>query len=384
MRIQIKFVLIALAASGWSTGLAVGASARPEYARKEGVACQHCHVSGSPGSLDQLTGRRQTTMRNDRGNYYGAHNHTFQGYIESAGRVKNVAPTFKYAWKEEFKTLPRRIAVDDVTGDGKPRLITLSEKPDDKNSSTLEVKRWDGKAFVTEFTGDAHAPADRLAVGHMGGADRPAVILTSDALWTWNGTTFVRKQAPNPMPIVGVTRLQDGTERVLLAPTSKNVLAYKVNLTAVRQDDWLVDPIPAPSPPKNVWGDMHSTPEFLASMGVPDQLGAGGLYGLWYIKRANVYYLYQLDRDTTIGPDPQNPGKPKVSFTNTYFITFRETRTGSTLWSSPKLPGEGLDLILDDPKGGGKQGLLVLFNGTTPINATTAGKGRTLAFFVME
>jgi len=44
----------------------------------------------------------------------------------------------------------------------------------------------------------------------MGGSDKPAVILTSDALWTWDGTTFVRHPAPNPMPIIGVTRLLDG------------------------------------------------------------------------------------------------------------------------------------------------------------------------------
>ena len=72
---------------------------------------------------------------------------------------------------------------------------------------------------------------------------------------------------------------------------------------------------------------------------------------------------YRFDRDTTLGSDPANPGKPKVSYTNTYFITFRETTTRDTLWTSPKLPGAGLDLVIDDPKNAGKQGLLVLFDG---------------------
>lgn len=383
MHMQCKSIMSALATLLLSLTVVSGAFARPEYARKEGVACQHCHISGSPGQLDRFTGQRNTTMRNERGLYYGSHNHSFAGYVESGG-TKTMRPTFRYAWKEEFKSLTRRIAVGDVTGDGKPRLITLNEKQGDKATSTLEVKRWDGKAFVDEFTGDVRTTADRLAVGKFGGADRPAVILTADALWTWNGTTFTRHAAANPMAIVGSTRLQDGSERVLLAPASNNVQAYRVNLTSVKQDDWLVDPIPAPTPPKNVWGDMHAPREFLSAMRVPDQLGAGGLYGIWYIKQANVYYLYQLDRDTSIGPDPQNPGKPKITYTNTYFVTFRETKTGETMWTSPKLPGEGLDLIIDDPKGGGKPGLLVLFNGTTPVNATTPGKGRTLAFFVME
>jgi len=384
MDIRTKVLLNALAAASLSGGLATTASARPEYARKEGVACQYCHVNGSPGSLDSLTGKRQSTMRNERGIYYGTHNHSFAGFVDNANTVKNLKPTFRYVWKEEFKTLPRRVAVADVTGDGKPRLISLNEKEGNKTTSTLEVKRWDGAAFKTEFTGDVQAPADGLAVGKFGGADHPAVILTSDALWAWNGTTFTRRPAAAPMSILGTTRLQDGSERVLLAPNSKSLLAYKVNLASIKQNDWLVDPVPAPSPPQNVWGDMHSTPEYLSALGVPDQLGAGGLFGIWYIKKANVYYIYQLDRDTTIGPDPQNPGKPKVSYTNTYFITFRETQSGNTLWTSPKLPGEGLDLILDDPKRGGKPGLLVLFNGTTPVNATTAGKGRTLVFFSME
>ncbi|HLJ57136.1 MAG TPA: hypothetical protein VKT77_19015 [Chthonomonadaceae bacterium] len=361
---------------------ASGAFARPEYARREGVACQYCHVSGSPGSADGLGGR-QSTLRNDRGTYYGAHNHSFAGYVEKSG-VSKVAPTFRYAWKEEFKTLPRRIAIGDVTGDGTPRLVTLSEKASDKNSATLDVLKWDGKSFVSEFTGEAKAAADRLAVGKFGGPDRPAVILTSDALWSWNGSTFVRRAAASPMPIIGAARMQDGTERVVLAPASNKLLAYSVNLNSVKQNDWLIDPIPAPGAPKSVWGDMHATPEFMTAMGVPQQLGDAGVYGLLYLKRPNVYYIYQLDRDTAITADPANPGKPKVVFTNTYFITFRETKTGDTLWTSPKLPGTGLDLVIDDPKNPGKQGLLVLFDGTTPVNAATPGKGRTIAFFAME
>ena len=385
----------ALTAVSLSVWLAGAASAKPEYARKEGVACQHCHLSGSPGAPDPLTGKRQSTECNSRGIYYGSHNHSFQGYVEAAappkGAVPNAryiaAPTFHYVWKEEVKTLPRRMAVADVTGDGKPRLILLNEKPEDKNASTLEVKRWDGKAFVTEFTGDVRAPADKLAVGRMGGSDRPAVILTSDALWVWDGSTFVRHPAASPMPLLGVTRLQDGTERVLLAPSSKNILAYKVNLTSVKKDDWLVDPVPAPSPPQNVWGDMHTTPEFLAAMGIPDVLGAGGMLGIWNIKKFNAYYIYhiKLDGDFDIGADPQHPDKPKITYKKPmYYVTFRDTRAGVELWTSPRLPGEGYDIVLDDPKNGGKEGFLVLFNGTTPAAGTTPGKGRTLAFFAMD
>jgi hypothetical protein len=385
MKSLLRTKLVIWIAAGLVAGPALVASARPEFSRREGVACDYCHVNGSPGALDQLTGRRQGAERNARGAYYGSHNHTFQGYVEATTRPKAVYPNFRYAWKEEFTSLPRRIAVGDVTGDGKPRLVTLEEKPDDKNASKLEVLRWDGKAFVSEFAADAAAAPDRLAVGKFGGSDRPAVILTSDALWSWNGTTFVRHPAPTPMAIFGSARMQDGSERVLLAPTSKTVLAYRVNLTPVRNDDWLIDPVAAPSPPKNLWGDMHSTPEFLSNMGVPDELGAGGMLGIWYVRKFITYFIYQIDRDSDVGPDPQHPGRPKITYNNVYYVTVRDVSTGKKLWTSPRLPGEGYDIVLDDPKGGGKPGLLVLFNGTTPsAGGARRTKGRTIAFFTMD
>jgi len=365
-----------------SLGFNLRADARPEFARKEGVACQYCHVYGGPGTIDALTNKRQSTERNPRGIYYGTHNHSFKGYVET-GLPKSGWPSFRYMWKEEFKTLPRRMAVADVTGDGKPRLILLNEKAEDKNSSTLEIRRWDGKQFVTEFTADVAAQPDRLAVGKLGGANSPAVILTTSGFWTWNGTTFTHQPSSTAIPIIGVTQMPDGSARALVAPTSKNILAYKVNVTSVKQGDWLVDPIPAPTVPAYSWADMHSSPEFLQSMGFPSSIGSGGVIGIWHLKAYKAYFLYQMDRGMDVAADPKNPGSPKITFNNTYHVVLQETRTGGTVWTSPRLPGEGYDIINADPKGGEKQGLLVLFNGTTPVNGV-AGKGRTLAFFAME
>ena len=127
--LYLRIPLICALAAFLSAGAAREADAKPEYARKEGVACQHCHLTGSPGALDQLTGRRQTTERNARGIYYGAHNHTFQGYIERPVTTSAGGPTFRFAWKEEFKSLPRRMAVADVTEVhfvNLKRLLTLS------------------------------------------------------------------------------------------------------------------------------------------------------------------------------------------------------------------------------------------------------------------
>jgi len=369
-------------------GIITSSSAKPEYAQKEGVACIHCHVSANPGGIDLISRQKETTDRNARGIYYGTHNHSLKGYVEAATTIKVKGPTFHYVWKEEFKELPRRIAVADVKGDGVGRLVMLIEKPDDKKSSTLEIRKWDGSAFVSEFSGDVHATADELAVGKLAGADRPAVIVTPDALWTWDGKTFVRRPAPNPLPILGVARMQDGSERLLLAPNPKEVTAYKVNLASVKLDDWLMDPIRAPSPPQNSWGDMHTTPEIFTSMGLPDILGSGGVVGIAYIKKHNNYYVYNMlwDRDFDVAADPLHPGKPKITFKGggRYFVKFRDT-AGAELWSSPRLPDVGYDIILDDPKGGGKPGFTVLFNGIWPaVPGTPPGKGRTIAYFAMD
>lgn len=44
------------------------ATAKPEYAKKEGKACTYCHVK--PGSKEMT----------DAGKYYKEHNHSFEGY----------------------------------------------------------------------------------------------------------------------------------------------------------------------------------------------------------------------------------------------------------------------------------------------------------------
>jgi hypothetical protein len=59
-------VLIATAIVGGS--LLTLATAKPEYAKKEGKACTFCHVK---------TGSKEL---NDAGKYYKEHNHSLQGY----------------------------------------------------------------------------------------------------------------------------------------------------------------------------------------------------------------------------------------------------------------------------------------------------------------
>jgi hypothetical protein len=44
------------------------ATAKPEYAKKEGKACTYCHVKAGQKDL------------NDAGKYYKEHNHSLEGY----------------------------------------------------------------------------------------------------------------------------------------------------------------------------------------------------------------------------------------------------------------------------------------------------------------
>ena len=75
------------------------AAARPEYARKEGKACQYCHVSGSPNSINSATGQRELTTRNELGAYYGSHNHSFAGYLEKGPGSGKAIPSFHLVWQ---------------------------------------------------------------------------------------------------------------------------------------------------------------------------------------------------------------------------------------------------------------------------------------------
>lgn len=358
----------------------VPALAKPEYARREARACQHCHVSYSPNALDPITGKREPTTRNARGLYYGNHNRSFQGFKEPEMKFDPTTPTFRFLWKEDLTEQPRRIAVADVTGDGKARLITLNEVARRPNSSVLMVKKWDGKAFVTEFQAEINAPADRLAAGRFAGKNRPAVIVTGDAAFQWDGKAFVRYPAAKTLTIFGSTRLRTGEERLLLSQRDQ-IVAYRVQ--PLGKAEWLSDPIEAPGSSQVFWGDMHAPPDTLAELGVPTVLGQGGLVGLWAFPQLQRLFLYyvKIDQDFETKPDPRNKARPQFILKNsTSYVVFRnpQERAGPELWSTPRLKGIVYDIALENPQGDGKSGLLVL------TSESPTGPGRALYFFSQD
>jgi|SRR5579871_1696220 len=382
IRIARTVLLTALVCSGY------GAQAKPAYAKKEDKPCQYCHVSVTPDAIDPATNLKQATNRNNRGMFYALHNHSFEGYDELAVMGKKSPPVFHLAWKEELNDQPRRMAVADVTGDGKSRLILLNEKPGKKDAATLLVKKWDGKTYVTEFTGDVQGAPDRLAVGKFAGKDKPAVIVTADALWSWNGATYIRKPSSRSLPIFGVARLQSGTEWMVLAEESQNVRqelhvefkAYRVDPGAAAE--WLIDKSEAPTPQQVTWEQMTATPEFFTkNMG----LGRleGNLLGLWDVRKFGNLFLYythiapEFAVDKTRGASAQS--QPTVKRLYSY-LAFRDATDplGAELWISPPLDGIAYEVAFQDPQGAGKPGLLIL------TSESDTEKNRTLYFFTLD
>ena len=66
----LKFFLALAVLSG---SLLTLATAKPEYAKKEGKACTFCHPAGK---FKEFT---------EAGKYYKGHNHSLEGYKASAG-----------------------------------------------------------------------------------------------------------------------------------------------------------------------------------------------------------------------------------------------------------------------------------------------------------
>jgi len=64
----MKLIKVLIAASVFYGYLLTLATAKPEYAKKEGKPCTFCHVKMGSKEL------------NDAGRYYKEHNHSLEGY----------------------------------------------------------------------------------------------------------------------------------------------------------------------------------------------------------------------------------------------------------------------------------------------------------------
>lgn len=360
------------------TAFSAVAYAKPEYARAENKNCNFCHVSGSPGAFDSIMKQLQPTTRNNRGMYYETHNHSFVGY--KVTRLPQERLLARFVWGEEHDDLPRRMAVGDVKGDGKPRFITLHETPEGKGS-ILKVRRWDGKTYVTELEEKSESSPEKLQVGKFAGASEPAVIVTDRTLWAWNGKAFNRKALSSARAILGATRSKNKEERVLIADSPTDIRAYRVNPNAA---GWLSDPAPAPNASKDVqWLAMHGSQESLIQTGMDELIADGGVLGFWGAFQSDKPYVYyvKVDRDFEAKkvqtPDPKVTTK-EITIKRENFYVMMLNAKGQEVWASARLDMRPFDVVIDNARGDGKQGMMIL------LKEPAKGKPRQIGFYELN
>ncbi len=358
------------------------ARATTALAQREGRACQYCHVSGSPGTIDVATGARQTNDLNKRGLYYGRHSYSFGGYVEATASVSATPNLLRFVSRDLLPDSARRMAVADVTGDRTPRLITLNAKPDTTESSVLTVKKWDGKAFVTEFHADTQGAPDKLAVGRFT-QNGKMVIVTARAVWFWNGKTYASKASAQMMNLVGTLRLPtDSTDNVLATDAGGELWEYSVDvgpggevLTNGRRLSQL-------SGGGISRLEMRASPEFFSKMQMPPAQTQGGIVGLVAGGKGFPPVLYHADPDQAteainVAGSSRAQAAPKILGWRVSVDSLRQPSLSNSL-STPRLAGEIYDVATENPRGNGTPGLLILTSGTPD------GKGRSLYFFALD
>lgn len=339
---------------------ATAARAKPEYARKERKACVYCHVRPLGGG-----------PRNPRGVYYEMHNRSFEGYDEAKvmgtrpGR-KAGEPSYRSAWKVELSAGTRRIAVADLFGDKRPRLLALRE-----GSKLAVIGGISESASKLETELDLGNNADRFVAGSFAHG-RPAVIVAPRVVYFIDGGKFVMKAIPDLADITGFVRFKDGREGFFVyrsaggAPESWEIDLNAENVLKRGRD------MPTLEQGASAYNEITArfTAETAEEMNLPQEIQRAGVLGLidprgdgkWFVwvpvQSEDGSYLMLTTMDS-IGSDAAGDIKP--------------------VWKSPKLSGKLIDAVpgrnARNPK---EQGLYVL-------QATGAEQnGRLLEFFVVE
>ncbi len=352
------FAPIALATAG-ALLLAGSAQSKPEYAARENKACGYCHVNSGGGGA-----------RNPRGVYYAMHSHTFAGYDEekvmgtAATQKKTGAPSFKAEWKADAPKDSQRLAVADVAGDKKPRILLLD------GGNKLTVYKLTGAALEKEDTLDLGDGAKGFVVGRFA-KNRPAMVAVPGAIYYRDGDKYVRKAAPDLKEITGTVRFADGTEDIFFFAGGPPQ-TWTVDLTG---DKLLADgeQLVAPDQAAGVYSELvaHLPADTLAQLGAPEGTQKIGMVGFFDPRGANALYsvLPMQDKDgghiIIAGPDAIGPGAQGGGV--------------KPLWTSPDISGRILDVALGmDPRTGKTPGIYVLH---------TSGEkeaDRTVEFFALD
>ncbi len=317
------------------------ADARPEYAAKEKKDCSFCHINPSGGG-----------ERNSRGQYYAKNKYSLVG----------LPIAFKSAWKLEAPEGARRVAVGDVMGDKKPRVLVLDTTDEVAVMSIAESK-------LTKDAGVKLGPkAGSFFVGNFE-KGKPAVIATPGAVHFRSGDAFASKPAPELSNITGTVRFEDGEECVFIFDSMEEPAVFGVDSTKT-------NPLTVgrgmvlPDQGAGIYASVVArlTPDMVAMLGFPEQVQQAGVFGLW---------------------DPRSDGSlfawaPWTDANGTKLVFFDPGAVmgGGSLkpvWQSEKLAGKVLDAAVGkDPKDGKTPGILLL------MATGEGGKGRTLEFLALD
>lgn len=336
------------------------ADARPVYAIKEGRPCAYCHVNPNGGG-----------PRNPRGLYYAMNKHSFAGYDEVRVMGRTGSTVFKLAWRESLLGNVLKVAVAPTHPDGLNRLILLSESAA-PSARRLEIRKWSGAAWVTDFEDQAPAGTDRLAAGKYA-TGLPAVIATSKAFWYWDSGKYVKKPTQRELPILGSVILRDGTERLLVREGE----GLKMHAIDPKSPNLLLAAQDPPASAQTTFFEMKGRTEELKALEVPDLLAAGGVLGLWDTGKPQPL-LYAIQIAAQLAGTGAKPDDLVIKGQDVYLsVIDPRSATIRALWRSEKLKGNVLDVALNDPHSAAR--------GLTVLTAETEGqKGRSLYFFQLE
>jgi len=318
--------------------LAAGSQAKPEYAKREKRACAYCHINPAGGGA-----------RNMRGAYYETHEHSFKGFNEATtanqDQKKTGPPAFKSTWKMNMPAAARRIAVGDVAGDKKPRLLMLGE------GGALTIYRIKASALEKEEEVDLGKDAAQFVVGRFA-KDKPALIVAPGVIFYRDGEKYARKEVADLSQITGSVKFTDGTENLFYFGGGGEPDVWAVDLAAdkpLTPGRQMVEPTQG----GGTYGEMigRVPPDVLAQFGLPEEATKSGIFGLYDPRSDNNLYalLPWLGADGSyvvlveVGQIGNNPGELKPT------------------WKSPKLQGKVLDVVLSvDPLEGKQPGIYVL------------------------
>jgi hypothetical protein len=264
-----------------------------------------------------------------------------------------------------------RAVVADITGDGKPRLLTLGA------DGTLSVHKIAAGAAEGKPEKEASVALGKDATKFLVGRfakGKPALIVAPGGTFYWDNNKFAQKPALEQELGNGMTgsfRRKDGFEAFFVFSPGAPPSSYVVDLSAEKiyqPGPELPEPTAEGSPLREMVVNFPRA--FFEQMSFPDEVKAGSLarlfdprgqdklFGLFAWQAADGSYVAVVE-GSSLFPRPRADAKPS--------------------WKSAKLAGKVLDIALGaDVKGTEQTGFYVL------QEAGAEQKERVLEFFALD